>query len=180
MFVVARPGTGLRYNAGSNGELQEARVLTIDALMKRKMVTAAPTDSVEDASRLMRDASVGAILVVEGGDLAGIFSERDLVKRVIAEGKDPAGTQVGAVATREVVTVGADASLRTCAEELKSHQFRHLPVVDGKRPVGIISARDFFEAVSGELERFIEHARYDEQLRENLDPYDHIGGSYGR
>jgi CBS domain-containing protein len=57
---------------------------------------------------------------------------------------------------------------------------RHLPVLSDGRPVGILSARDFFEAVSGGLEALIERARYDEKLRDNIDPYDHLGGSYGR
>ena len=57
---------------------------------------------------------------------------------------------------------------------------RHLPVLEGGKPVGVISARDFFAAVAGGLEEWIERARYDEKLRENVDPYDHLGGSYGR
>ena len=84
------------------------------------------------------------------------------------------------MATRDVVTVEPKASLRDCAETLKTRKVRHLPVVEGRRVVGIISARDFFEAVASELERYIERARYEEQLREDTDPYDHLGGSYGR
>ncbi len=83
-------------------------------------------------------------------------------------------------ASGDVHTVTRDASLRECAEKLRANHVRHLPVVDGNRPVGIISARDFFETASSELEGLVEHLRYDEQLREGQDPYDHLGGSYGR
>jgi CBS domain-containing protein len=155
-------------------------MLSIDSLMKGKVVTAAPSDRVADVSRRMDDARVGAVVLVEGGRLSGIFSERDLLRRVVAAGKDPAATTVGSVATREVVSVAPKASLRQCAETLKAHGVRHLPVVESGRVVGILSARDFFAAVAGELEGLFERIRYDEQLRQNVDPYDHLGGSYGR
>lgn len=155
-------------------------MLAIETLMKRDVVTARPGETVAEVAARMSKASVGAAVIVEGDALAGIFSERDLLGRVIADGKDPAATEVGSVSTREVASVGPKVSLRDCAEILKAKQVRHLPVVDGGQVVGIISARDFFEAVAGELERFIERARYEEQLREDTDPYDHLGGSYGR
>jgi CBS domain-containing protein len=155
-------------------------MLSIDSLMNGKVVTAAPSDRVADVSRRMDGARVGAVVLVEGGRLSGIFSERDLLRRVVAAGKDPAATTVGSVATREVVSVAPKASLRECAETLKTHGVRHLPVVEGGRVVGILSARDFFAAVAGELEGLFERIRYDEQLRQNVDPYDHLGGSYGR
>jgi CBS domain-containing protein len=155
-------------------------VLSVEALMKRELVGVDPGVSVAEAARRMREARVGAVLLLEGGSLTGIFSERDLATRVVAEGRSPDATKVGEVATRPVVTVPAGASLRRCAETLRDKGVRHLPVLAGDEPVGILSARDFFEAVAGGLERLIEQRRYDEQLRENVDPYDHLGGSYGR
>jgi CBS domain-containing protein len=155
-------------------------MVSIDSLMNRELVTARPDESVAQVVARMNDESVGAVVIVEGDELAGMFSERDLVRRVIAAGKDPAAVDVGSVATRDVVSVDPDAPLRRCAEILREQALRHLPVVEGRRVVGIISARDFFNAVAGELERFIERARYEEQLQENVDPYDHLGGSYGR
>ena len=155
-------------------------MISIDALMKKQTLTAEPTESVAEAARRMADASVGAVVLVEGGRMVGIFTERDLLKRVVGAGLDPTSTRVGSVATREVVSVAPGTSLRECAEALKNHRVRHLPVADGGEVVGIISARDFFEAVAGGMERLIERVRYDQQLRENIDPYDHLGGSYGR
>lgn len=155
-------------------------MLTIESYMKKPLVTAEPGETVKAVARRMAEAGVGAVLLLDDGSLAGLFSERDLLRRVVAEGRDPAATRVGEVATSEVATVGAGTALRACAEELKARGVRHLPVVESGRPIGIVSARDFFEAVAGELEHLIERVRYDEQLREGIDPYDHLGGSYGR
>ncbi len=154
---------------------------SIETLMKRDVLTAGATEMVAEVVARMHRASVGAAVLVDGDQgPTGMFSERDLLRRVVAEGRDPASTDVGSVATREVVTVTPGTSLRECAETLRKNAVRHLPVVEGGRVVGIVSARDFFQAVSAELERYIEQARYDEQLREDVDPYDHLGGSYGR
>lgn len=156
-------------------------MISVEALMKRDLVSVDPKATVADAARSMREARVGAVLLLEQGRLTGIFTERDLVTRVVADGRSPDATPVGEVATRPVVTVASGAPLRRCAEILRGKGVRHLPVVapDGK-PVGILSARDFFEAVASGLEAWIERARYDEALRGNADPYDHLGGSYGR
>ena len=155
-------------------------MLSVEALMKRELVGVDPAVSVAEATRRMCEARVGAVLLLEGGRVTGIFSERDLATRVVAEGRSPEATKVGEVASRPVVTVPAGASLRQCAELLRDRGIRHLPVVSGGEAVGILSARDFFEGVAGGLEGLIERSRYDEKLRDNIDPYDHLGGSYGR
>ena len=156
-------------------------MLSVESLMKRDPVSVDAAASVADAARRMREARVGAVLVLERGRLAGILSERDVLNRVVAEGRSPDGTKAADVASRPVVSVPAGASLRQCAETLRDRGVRHLPVLDAAGvPVGVLSARDFFEAVAGGLERLLERSRYDEQLRANVDPYDHLGGSYGR
>ncbi len=152
----------------------------IGSLMQTEMVTAKPDEKVSDVAGRMRDNRVGAVLVVGGDKLHGLFSERDLLMRVVAVGKDPAKTTVGEVATKELVTVGVDAHVKECATILKDKRFRHLPVTDKGRPVGILSARDFFEYVVDGLERFVDDMRYRQQIEEGLDPYDHIGGGYGK
>jgi CBS domain-containing protein len=155
-------------------------MISVEALMKRDLVSVDPAASVADAARSMREARVGAVLLLEQGRVTGIFTERDLATRVVADGRRPEATPVGAVASRPVVTVAPETPLRACAELLRGQGVRHLPVLSDGRPVGILSARDFFEAVAGGLEALIERARYDEKLRDNIDPYDHLGGSYGR
>lgn len=155
-------------------------MLTIEELLKAPLVTATESETVQEVSKRMADQGVGAVVVVSGEQLVGLFSERDLLTRVVAEGRDAAATSVGEVCTRELVTVPTDTPIKTCVEDLQTNDIRHLPVMYGSQPVGIISVRDFFKTVAGGLSRAINHARYDEQLREDFDPYDHLGGSYGR
>lgn len=147
-------------------------------VMKTDVVSARPDETVAAVAARMRDHAVGAVLLMAGDELEGIFSERDLLTRIVAEGRDAAQTTVGQVATTHPVTVEADTPIRRCAEILREQRCRHLPVVEGKRPVGIISARDFFEFVVGELERFIDARRYQDQLEDGLDPYEGFGGGY--
>ncbi len=152
----------------------------IGSLMKTEMITARPEESVSDVAKRMRDNAVGAVLVIAGGRLEGLFSERDLLTRVVAEGRSPSDTTVAQVATRNLVTVDVDTHVRRCAQLLREHRFRHLPVLDAGRPVGILSSRDFFEFVAEGLERIIDGKRYQRDLEEGADPYDHLGGSYAR
>ncbi len=155
-------------------------MVSIDSIMHKPLVTAQADEMVGAAARRMREAGVGAVVIVEGETVTGIFTERDLLTAVVAEGLDPSRTPVGDVATRDVISVDVAAPLRACAETLRDRGIRHLPVVDGGRPIGILSARDFFNAVAEGFEKLIERSRFDEQLRSNVDPYDHLGGSYGR
>lgn len=152
----------------------------IGSLMKTHMVTIAPSASVEEAARSMSRNEVGAVLVVEGDQLRGILSERDVVSRVVAEGKAPSDTKVSDVATNDVVTVDEGAHVRECAALLRDRAIRHLPVTRGGTPVGILSSRDFQAYVVEGLERIIDQARYEQALDKGYDPYDHLGGSYGR
>jgi len=152
----------------------------IGSLMKTEMVTVKPDDLVLDAARAMQQNRVGAVLVVEEGALRGILSERDVVTRVVAEGRDPASTRVSEVATAEVVDVDIETHIRKCAELQLSMDVRHLPVTDNGKPVGILSSRDFLAYVVQGLERVIDQVRYEQALGKGEDPYDHIGGSYGQ
>jgi len=153
---------------------------SIEDIMHRDVVTAGPDETVEAVVRLMADAGVGAAVIVEDGKVRALFSERDLLTRVVRDGRDATSMSVISAATEQVVTVPRDATLRACADALKSRKSRHLPVVDGGQLVGIVSARDFFELLSGKFEGLVEHLRYENQLSQDQDPYDHIGGSYGR
>ena len=152
----------------------------IKSMMKRDLVTARPDDTVASVARSMRVAGVGAVLVMDGGELRGVFTERDAVNRVLAAGLDPATTRVGEVSSDTVISVGPETSVRECAELLTKHRIRHLPVLDEGKPVGIVSARDFFVRVAAGLEQWIGQRSYERGIAEGDDPYDHIGGSYGR
>jgi CBS domain-containing protein len=152
----------------------------IRSLMKTEMITVKPDDSVVDAARLMAQNQVGAVLVVEGGALTGIVSERDVVTRVVSEGKDPATTKVSEISTSAVVDVDVNTHVRKCAELQSAMGVRHLPVTENGVPVGILSSRDFLAYVVEGLEQVIEKIGYEVALGKGEDPYDHMGGSYGK
>ena len=153
---------------------------TIETLMATEMISATPDESVLDVANRMARNRIGAVLVLDGERLAGIFSERDLLTRVIGERRDLSTTRVGEVATRDVATIDAEQPVRSVVEAFRARRVRHLPVVRGGRAVGILSTRDFLAFVVDGLEGYVEKARYDQELAAGTDPYDHIGGSYGR
>lgn len=99
-------------------------------------------DSVMDVVNVMVERNVGAVAVLRNGELAGLFTERDLMKRVVHEARDPRTTKVSEVMTRDLVIVAPDRSLEDCLELMRERGFRHLPVCQGKQLRGVISLRD--------------------------------------
>jgi len=95
-----------------------------------------------DVAQAMVDRNIGAVPVLRNGVLVGIFSERDLMKRVVVEGRDSRTTRVEEVMTEDPLTVSPDESLENCMLLMREHGFRHLPVCEGKQLRGIISLRD--------------------------------------
>ena len=98
--------------------------------------------TVFDVARAMVERNIGAVPVLRDGQLIGIFSERDLMKRVVVEGRDPRTTRVDEVMTDDPLTVSPDESLETCMILMRRHGFRHLPVCEGRHLRGIVSLRD--------------------------------------
>jgi CBS domain-containing protein len=101
-------------------------------------------DSVLDAAERLAELDVGALPICGDDDrLKGMLTDRDIVVKVIAQGKDPASTLVGELATQdEVVTIGADDSVEEALHTMAQHKVRRLPVIDGHRCVGIVSQAD--------------------------------------
>ena len=104
----------------------------------------APDSAVIDAIRLMADKSVGALLVMRGDALAGILSERDYARKVVLRNRSSVTTRVSEIMTREVVTVASGTSLDECRKLIAQGKFRHLPVVDAGRVLGVITAGDLW------------------------------------
>ena len=152
----------------------------IEDLMVTEMITALPYETVAEAVKRMCANKVGAILIVEHGQLCGLFSERDLLTRVVEAHRDAHFLDVGSVATRDPVTVDVDASIKTVLRVFREHKFRHLPVLRDGVPVVILSTRDFLGFLVEELERHIDALKYRRDLAAGHDPYDHLGGAYGR
>ena len=116
-----------------------------------KLVVTGPETSVADAARLLKASEVGAVLVVENDRLVGIFTERDAVYRVLAAGRDPAATRLAEVMTRDPITVAPDDEFGYALYLMHEHGFRHAPVVENGRPIGVVSARN---ALDPDLEEF--------------------------
>ncbi|HSE49389.1 MAG TPA: CBS domain-containing protein [Terriglobales bacterium] len=116
---------------------------TIRQLLKdRQTYTVEGQQSVLDVAKFMVERNIGAVPVLEGGKLVGIFSERDIMKRVLVEGKDPKKAKVSDVMTPNPLVVTADESFDNCMILMKQHGFRHLPILDGAKLLGLVSLRD--------------------------------------
>ena len=131
----------------------------------QNLLTASPETTVSKAAGLMKRSQVGAIIVVERGRLAGIFTERDALFRVIAEGRDPQATRLADVMTRDPQTIAPDKPLGHALHMMYEGRFRHVPVVENGKPLGIVSARD---ALGPELLEFEAELVKREHIREIL------------
>ncbi|MEB2837268.1 MAG: CBS domain-containing protein [Desulfurococcales archaeon] len=124
-------------------------LLRVRDVMTPNPVTMPPTATVEEAVKLMAERDIGSILVVdESGRLAGIFTERDAVKRVLAQGRDPRSTRLSEVMTPNPITIDVDSPVEDAVRLMERKRIRHLPVVDREgRLVGIVSLRDIEAAL---------------------------------
>src|SRR5690606_42103672 len=100
-----------------------------------------------DASRLMAEKHIGALLVIEGGRLAGIVSERDYARKVVRQGRSWASTLGREIMTANVLTVGLDDTADRCMQLVTNKRIRHLPVVTGGEVLGVVSIGDLLKAV---------------------------------
>jgi CBS domain-containing protein len=107
-----------------------------------RLVTAPPAASVLEVARTMTEARIGAIPIVEGQRVVGIFSERDLMTRIVVPGVDAQRTQVAEVMTRDVLTASPDETRSECLERMREARCRHLPVLENGRLVAVLSMRD--------------------------------------
>lgn len=113
-----------------------------DLIKNQETFCADADQTVFDVAQAMVERNIGAVPVLRGGALVGIFSERDLMKRVVVEGRDPRTTSVADVMTESPLTVCPDEDLQNCMLLMREHGFRHLPVCDGNHLKGLISLRD--------------------------------------
>jgi CBS domain-containing protein len=127
--------------------------------------TAPAIHMVSEAARLMKQHNVGALMVVEADKLVGVFTERDGLFRVLAEGVDAATTPLAEVMTRNPQTIAPTSGFTTALQMMHDGRYRHLPVVEGGRLMGIVSVRD---ALGPELEAFVYEMLREEQIQEVL------------
>ena len=115
---------------------------TVNEIMTHDLRTVGPDATLVDAAREMREGDVGPVLIVEGDELRGIITDRDIVVRAIAAGRDPEMTLVSQIATDGVVAIEADQPIDAAAELMRSNDIRRLAVSQGGRPVGILAIGD--------------------------------------
>jgi len=122
----------------------------------RQIFSVAPGAAVLDAIRLMAERHVGALLVMEGETLSGIVSERDYARKVILMGRSSADTPVRDIMTAAVVTVQPETPVERCMQIMTEQRVRHLPVIEGRRVVGVVSIGDLVKTVIAEQQQHIE------------------------
>lgn len=133
---------------------------TVSVLLARKsgdVLKVSPDATVLEAARLMNERGVGSVLVMQEGALAGIFTERDLMRRVVAKDLLPGSTRVGDVMTSSLITCTPDASVVDCSAMMSQRHIRHLPVIGPSGILGVITTGDLLAHELHEKESTIQH-----------------------
>jgi CBS domain-containing protein len=117
---------------------------TVSEVMTPAPVAVLPAQPVRDAAQAMRDFGIGSVVVAEEGELRGIVTDRDIVVRVIADGRDPAATPVADICSADLITATPNEDADLAVARMREHGVRRIPVVDGKgmRVVGMVSIGD--------------------------------------
>jgi CBS domain-containing protein len=138
---------------------------TVRDLLSRKgtsVISVAPDQTVLDAAHIMNDKGIGGVVVMQGSKLVGIFTERDIMRRVVAATKDPATTLVRDVMTADPMTITAEIQIAVCRAMMSARRIRHLPVVNDGTLVGVVTSGDILafevalaEAQIEQLEKYV-------------------------
>jgi len=133
---------------------KELAMSTLRDLVKdRKVYSIDSARTVLEAARFMMEHNIGALPVLRNGELASIFTERDIMNRVVAVGRTPGHTAVSEVMTANPRAVSLDETIEECLFIMHEFGFRHLPIVEGKELKGLVSLRDIVLRQAAELER---------------------------
>jgi CBS domain-containing protein len=121
------------------------------------VVTISPEQTVVEGARLMNEQGIGGLLVVEDGELIGVFTERDVLRRVVAERVDPATTPIREVMTPDPITCSPETFLDECRSLMTERRIRHLPVVGKDDLVGVVTIGDLLAMEVAETRETISH-----------------------
>ncbi len=133
---------------------------TVRAILEQKghhVVHIAETATVREAAQLMREHRIGAIVVTRGDKVVGIFTERDILNRVVAVERDPTETTVSQVMSAPVAVCGPDTRCDECRAVMRNQRLRHLPVVDAGQLVGMVSIGDLNKAAHADQAQTIQY-----------------------
>ena len=125
--------------------------MQIKSYMLTDVKTCKENETIDSVAKIMSANNIGSIVVVKDDIPIGIFTERDLLKRVVASGKNPTKTTVGEVMTKELITVNKDEQLRAVYHVFVINHIRHLPVVENGKLVGIVSLKDIARVVDQQI-----------------------------
>lgn len=135
----------------------------VSALLQRRsnggLYSTNPDATVFDALHVLADHEVGALVVLRGDVLAGVFSERDYTRKVALQGRNSRDVKVADIMTADVFTVTPDTPTQECMALMSQKRIRHLPVVDGARVVGMLSIRDLMDDLIADHEQTIDQLR---------------------
>lgn len=128
---------------------------TVQQLLESKrysVVSVEPSTTVLEALQVMADKEIGAVIVIDDGHLVGIFSERDYARKVVLQGKASKDTPVREIMTEKVVCVRAEQTIEDCMGLMTDKRIRHLPVLEHKKVIGVISIGDVVKEMLSEKE----------------------------
>ncbi|QUN70707.1 MULTISPECIES: CBS domain-containing protein [Pseudomonas] len=137
-----------------------AQLLKLKVMQNQKVHSINPCEMVLDALKLMADKNIGALAVVENGQVVGIVSERDYARKVVLKGRSSVGTPVRDIMNSPVITVSANLCVEHCMTIMTESHLRHLPVVEDGELIGLLSIGDLVKEASveqAELIRQLEH-----------------------
>ena len=124
---------------------------------RKELISVSPDTVIRDAIVKMTEKSAGTALVMDGNKLVGIFSERDVIRKVYLKDKCSKGTKVSEIMSTDLTTVKLDTTLESCMEMMTEKRIRHLPVLDGDRVAGIVSIGDIVKFMVQEKEFVIKN-----------------------
>ena len=147
----------------STSSLKKLNMKTVKEILEAKgteIWSVQPSDTVLDSLRLMADKGIGSLLVMDGEKLMGIVTERDYARKVILEGKSSKDTSVSDVMTRKVLCVSPERTVDECMALMTDKRARHLPVVDHKRVIGVVSIGDLVKTLINEQQILIDQLQH--------------------